>query len=246
MKEKGNTVYFDCFDDEIINLYTKKPYDLSKNISLEKKEKEYKELSKIYNYQFRIIKPVQKHTNIVKSVTKENINDDFNDCDGLITDLKGISLGTLTADCQAIFLYDPIKKVIGNIHSGWKGTLNRIIENAIKLMISDYNSNPKDIIVGICPSILKCCFEVDEDVKDMFIDDFKDIDTEGCIASGDNNKFYIDTVKINKQVLLNLGILEHNIHLSNICTKCYKDEFHSHRGALGNAGRNLALIVMKE
>ena len=61
------------------------------------------------------------------------------------------------------------KKVIGNIHSGWKGTYNKIIVNAINIMIDRFNSNVKDIKCVICPSICKECFEVDEDLNNNFV-----------------------------------------------------------------------------
>ena len=149
---------------------------------------------------------------------------------------------TYSADCQSILIYDKKRKIIGNIHSGWKGTLNRIIENAINIMVNDYNSNREDISVFICPSILKCCFEVDSDVKDEFIDRFNDIDINNYIKQK-NNKYLIDTVGINTDILINLGIKKENIHKSNICTKCSK-EFHSYRRNKEINGRNIALIAL--
>ena len=68
-------------------------------------------------------------------------------------------------------IYCMIEKnnAIANVHSGWKGSYQRIIENAIDEMINEFGTNPKDLIVCICPSIRKCCFEVGLDVRDMFL-----------------------------------------------------------------------------
>ena len=164
--------------NDIIHLFTKKPYNFSKITSTEENiKKEYEKIEKEVNFNFLAIKkPIQTHTNIVKVLTKENLNDDFQDVDGLITDLKGVALVTSLADCQGILLYDPIKKIIGNIHSGWKGTLNKIIVNAIKLMEENFGCDPKNIEAYICPSILKCCFEVDKEVVDMFYENYNKID----------------------------------------------------------------------
>ena len=152
-----------------------------------------------------------------------------------------------TADCQSIILYDKKNEVIGNIHSGWKGTLNKILSNAIKLMIEEYSSNVEDIIVCIGPSILECCFEVDKDVVDMFFNNFNDIDE--FIKLGDikedKQKYYIDTMGINKKELINLGVLEENIYLSNICTKCSRDNYYSYRAHGQDSGRNVTLVCMK-
>ena len=100
----------------------------------------------------------QSHTSNVAVLTSNDKVGDakFIDCDGIITNLKGKKLVIRTADCQSIFLYDPVKKVIGNIHSGWKGTLNGIVINAINLVIG----GPKHLyitITHIVESVLKGC-----------------------------------------------------------------------------------------
>lgn len=238
-------------ENNVVNLYTMKPYNFRKGFVDDKSIDSYyceieNKMSKKFN---KIIKPGQNHTSVVKIVNQDNINEEFNNVDGLITNLKNVALVTSLADCQGILLYDNKNKVIGNIHSGWKGTLNRIIENAINLMISVYNSSPSDIEAYICPSILKCCFEVDEDVKNLFMEKFDDIEINKLINLGkikDNKqKYLIDTISINKLIMLNLGLKEENIVLSNICTKCNNNLFHSHRGDGINSGRNIALISLE-
>ena len=251
MLEENNYIQFkNLNNNDVTNIYTKKPFNFNGN-KIEKHilESQYKEIQKILNYNInKIIKPNQTHTNIVKKVDSTNLNDNFENVDGLITNLKGIALVTSLADCQGILLYDKNKKVIGNIHSGWKGTLNRIICNAIELMVNEYYCNVKDIEVYICPSILKCCFEVDEDVKEDFISNFKDINIEKFIYKGNiknkKQKYFIDTVSLNIEVLNKVGILSKNIYNSNICTKCNNKKFNSHR-ADKEDGRNIALIILK-
>ena len=233
----------------IINFFSYKPFNFKSDLSFDEIENNYNKFRSISNCNFKVVSPIQKHTNIVKIVNKDNIDDSFDGVDGLITNLKNVALGIKVADCQAIMLYDDKKKVIGNIHSGWKGTLGRIIKNGIELMINNFNSNPKDIEVYICPSILKCCFEVDKDVKDMFMSEFKDIDISGLIEEkiiDGVEKYYIDTVEINKRVLINLGIKKENIITSNICSKCNNSYIHSYRGDKPNDGRNISLICMSQ
>ena len=177
MIEKDNYIQFEKLLEynDILHLSTKRPFDFSKNIKEEDINKQYQELRNILNYDFIVKKPNQTHTNVVQIVKEDNINDKFLNTDGLITNLKGVALSISTADCQGIILYDPIKKVIGCVHSGWKGTLNKIIVNAINLMINNFNYNPSDIVACITPSILKCCFEVDYDVVEMFKNNFNNI-----------------------------------------------------------------------
>ena len=114
-------------------------------------------------------------------------------------------------------------------------------------MVDVYRCDVQDLIVCIGPSILKCCFEVDSDVVDMFRKEFKDI--EDTISLGDikdgKQKYYIDTVEINRRELIDLGVPKDNIITSDICTKCSSDKYHSYRAHGMDSGRNVSLIVMK-
>ena len=164
----------------------------------------------------------QSHTSNVAVLTSNDKVGDakFIDCDGIITNLKGKKLVIRTADCQSIFLYDPVKKVIGNIHSGWKGTLNGIVINAINLMVSTYGINKEDIICCFNHFILSCHFEIAEDVYTMFKDKYPYIDTfvkEVKVVDG-VNKYYLDLVKFNIDLLNRNGVK--NTYESNICSYC--------------------------
>lgn len=230
--------------DNILHLYSKKPINYNKN---QKSSNELNDIildiEKDFSYTFKVVKgTTQTHSNNVGVIDNDSLNKDFNNYDGLITNLEGVALIMKTADCQSIFLYDPINKVIGNIHSGWKGTLNKIAINAISIMKEKFNSNYKDIIVCISPSIRSCCFEVDEDVYSMFKNKFCYINE---FVEKKNNKYYIDTINLNKKILKEIGIKEENIFDSGICTKCNSKIYHSYREDKDNSGRNLSLIVLK-
>ncbi|MBO6195790.1 MAG: peptidoglycan editing factor PgeF [Bacilli bacterium] len=241
----------ELFGEEIVSLFISKPFDFYRNNNSEDEinkqiEKVEKEIGILFK---KVLRPYQTHSNNVMIVDNKNINDDFLNVDGLITNLKGVALCTSLADCQGIILYDQKNRVIGNIHSGWKGTLSRICTNAVKIMKEKFNSKEEDIIVYISPCIHKCCFEVDEDLKNEFEEEFSDIDLKSIFKRGDikdkKQKYYIDTVEINKRVLLNLGIKEENIHVSELCSMCNSDTIHSFRKDKPNDGRNLLLIALK-
>ncbi len=119
-----------------------------------------------------VTKPKQKHTNKIKRVDKVYLPEEIGEIDGLITNKQNLVLATTNADCILYLLYDRKNNAIANVHSGWKGSYQRIIENAIDEMINEFGTNPKDLIVCICPSIRKCCFEVGLDVRDMFYEKF--------------------------------------------------------------------------
>lgn len=163
-----------------------------------------------------LVKPIQTHTSIVKCVNEIKTSEELQDVDGLITNQKNIALTTKNADCILFLFYDPVKKVIANVHSGWKGTFQKIAEKTVIKMINFYQCNPSDIICCICPSIRKCHFEVDEDVKDLcseifgFTNRLEEIIEVGEIKNG-KTKYMIDTVLINKILLKELGLKETNI-----------------------------------
>lgn len=238
---------FDILDKyNLVNFITDKSVDI--NYSKQSRDEIRKILQGMSDYQFKkIISPRQTHTNNVVVINEDNLDNELQDVDGVITKLKGVALTIATADCQSIILYDKKNEVIGNIHSGWKGTLNKILSNGINLMIKEFSSNVEDIIVCIGPSIMGCCFEVDKDVVDMFTNNFDDIEEFiklGEVKDG-KQKYYIDTIGINKRELINLGILEENIYLSNVCTKCSSDTYYSYRVQGQDSGRNVTLVCMK-
>ena len=242
---------------EIVHCYTLgiNNFDVAGNSTMENRrefvinnyEKLAKELSVNYNH---IIRPYQTHTDIVKKVdvTPNEIQifpKEYWDVDGLLTNKKDITLSLGYADCTPLFLYDPVKKVIGNIHSGWKGTLQRIGQKAVYKMIKEYGCNSSDILCFIGPCIKKCHFEVEKDVKEMFYNEFLYTGEIKDIIEKKNNKYYIDTTLINKLILQEAGLSEENIVDSKICTACNSTIMHSFRVDKELAGRNTAIIGVK-
>ncbi len=198
-----------------------------------------------------IVKVNQEHTaNIVVIKDKKNKdswsvnNEDYRNVDGLITNQKNVVLTTVSADCIILFMFDPVKKVIANIHSGWRGTLEEIGIKALKIMHKEFDCNFKDIKILFNPSILGDCFEVLYDVKEKFYGKFKYLDNIEKIIKTKNGKWIIDTVLLNKTLFLNIGVKESNLICSNICTKCNKSYMHSYRGSMGQGGLNTALIML--
>lgn len=227
---------------------------IEKNEEYEKSVSNYNELCRELNIDStNLVKTGQKHSEKVKIVDRKfKLNEpDFNideyvGVDGLITKKKNIILSTTNADCILLLLFDPNKKVIANVHSGWKGTLQRIAINAVNKMYKEYGCDPKDIIVCICPSIRRCHFEVEKDVMDLFFNEFQDINISRVIEEKvQNKKWNIDTLEINKMILQNAGIKEENIVDSGICSVCNSDMIHSYRVEKQKYMLNTAIIGLK-
>ena len=220
----------------------------------------YKLLCDCFGGDYRnIVKPVQKHSGNVKCVGVD-VNLDFADgplvneevldnTDGLVTDEKNVILATTNADCILLLFYDPVKKVIANVHSGWRGTFQKIAVNAVNKMRLDYGCNPQNIICCICPSIRKCHFEVEDYVKNMCVENFGytgrlDEIVENVGVKDGKNKWKIDTVLINRIILGDVGLKQENIIDCGICSVCNSNKVHSYRVEKSGYGLCTAVITL--
>lgn len=232
------------YKDKVKHCYTTKSNDYEVDDGVNYKRL-YNSLKLDYNKLVKIKEQI--HSNYVQVINSQEEKPDK--VDGLITNKKEISFSLRFADCTPIYLYDPVKDVIGDIHSGWKGTVGKIAQVAVRKMMQEYNSNPEDIICCIGPAIGKCHFEVDEDVKNIFENTFSYMNMnnriieKGEIKEG-KQKYFIDTNLINRTMLEEIGLLKENIIESNICTVCNKEVLHSYRVDGENAGRNTAIMSL--
>ncbi|WP_432665199.1 peptidoglycan editing factor PgeF [Wukongibacter baidiensis] len=166
----------------------------------------------------------------------------LSEIDGLITNNKNVALVTLYADCVPIFILDKKRKIIALAHGGWRGTVKKIGKKVIEKMSSDFNSDPKDCIVGIGPSIGNCCYEVDDYVVSKFKENYDNVNE--FIKDKGDEKYLLDLWTANKISLIEAGIPDENITVSNICTKCNNDLFFSYRAEDGKTGRMAAILQL--
>ena len=230
--------------------YTLKTEGIDFSFSQDKKNPSYEKLCKALEIDINtIVEPIQTHTDTVKCIDKVEKSEDLKDVDGLITDKPNIALTTKNADCILFIFYDPIKKVIANVHSGWRGTFQKISEKAVQKMINYYGSKPEDILCFISPSIRKDHFEVEEDVKDLcqnifaFTNRVNEFIQVGDVING-VQKYYIDTVLINRILLEDIGLKENNIIDCGICSVCNGDKIESVRVDGEKAGRATMIITL--
>lgn len=253
---------------EIQHCYTMRQENMNFRIYEDDKilQESYDKICKALQFDRKnIVKPHQTHTDRIENVQKGD--EKFDEVDGVITDKVGITLCTTSADCTSLLFYDPVERVTGDVHSGWRGTLQKIGKKAVEKMVEQYNCNPKDIICCICPHIRKCHFEVDGDVAKQFYDTFSymgnieeiiikaESKQKRCEKKSDSTKkgktenmqkYYVDTTMINCKLLQEAGLKEENIIDSGICTVCEVKAFHSYRVDKEESGRNGAMIMMKK
>ncbi len=191
----------------------------------------------------------QTHTTNVRVVTKADRGKglvrqlDYTDVDGLITNEPGICLTTFYADCVPLFFVDPVKRVIGLSHSGWRGTVNRMGKVTVEKMAGVYGSKPEDIYAAIGPSICQDCYEVSEDVIEEFRESFAEEYWNELFYVKENGKYQLDLWKANEVVLRESGILREHLEATALCTCCNPDVLFSHRASCGKRG-NLAAFLM--
>ena len=163
-------------------------------------------------------------------------------CDALVTDKKGIPLLSTSADCVPVLLYDKKKNVAASIHSGWKGTVKKIVAEAVFAMEREFGSKPSDIIAAIGPSIGKCCFQVKKDVVDAFSKSFKDISF--IREEGDGIHYRADLWEAVRITLVEAGVRDENISLAGECTCCNSELYFSSRAQKGKFGSLAAIIEL--
>lgn len=181
------------------------------------------------------------HANQVHSdgVTVVNSPGLYPNTDALITQKAGLYLVISVADCMPVMIYDPERKVIANVHSGWRGTQKNIAGKTIDVMINEFGSKTGDMIVFMGPAISKKNFEVDQDVAEMFGKKYVEIKT------GTAGKFVVDTGQIVYDSLISAGVMPQNIESYPLCTYDETETLHSYRRDRNLSGRMFAVIGMK-
>ena len=163
--------------------------------------------------------------------------------DALVTNQSSLALATQVADCYPVLLVDKKRKVIANIHIGWRGALRGIVQQTVAAMQRHFGCQIEDLKAVIGPGIGKCCYEVGSEV----IEEFKKV-----IQWRDNfwlpssaGSFFLDLLGIIKCQLLFQGLNSNQIRELNLCTSCYLNYFFSYRSEGKETGRMMAVIFKR-
>ena len=173
---------------------------------------------------------------------------DYDEVDGLVSNVPGIALVTTYADCVPVFLADPVRKSIGLVHSGWRGTVQNTAAAAVNKLEKLYGTNPENIRAFIGPSICRNCYEVGEDVAEQFAESYGgDAFIRGILnpIAPFKGKFLLNLHAANRINLLNAGVSEENIGITDICTCCNPKLLFSHRASKGERGGMCGFLQIK-
>lgn len=198
----------------------------------------------------RLVTPEQVHGDHIACVTEEDAGrgatdyaDGIHETDALITNTPNLPLLLCFADCTPIVFLDPEKRVVAIAHGGWKGTVASIAEKTLTRMEEAFGTQPKDVLVGIGPSIGPCCFEVGAEVAERFRAAFPYAD-EWLITEKDGHP-HVNLWEANRQQMLRAGVPEENIQIAGECTCCRHKWYYSYRADGGKTGRIAAMIALR-
>lgn len=198
-----------------------------------------------------LVASAQDHHTFVRKVTRDDRGvgitrpRDIQSVDALITDDPEVTLVTYYADCTPLFFVDTVKKTVGLAHAGWRGTVGRIGQKVVEKMTAEYGTNPADLVCAVGPAISKCCYEVDLSCAQQFYA-LGDLDNSRFVFPKKNDKFMLDLLECNRQILVAAGVRPENITLSDLCTRCNSDLLWSHRATNGQRGTMCAFMHIKE
>jgi YfiH family protein len=204
----------------------------------------------------------QIHSDVVRSFAAQPAKQ----CkgDAITTKTPGLLLGVRTADCAPVLVVDPKKKVVAAIHAGWRGTLLRMVTKAIGQLQMEFGCNPKDLLAAIGPTIGPCCYEVGTEVASAFAAKFPNAgEFFDELRTGDEpnplqwlnmmppghqpppKNVILNLPKANKLQLLDAGIPDKRIYVTNLCTACDVCQLFSYRKERERSGRLLSVIGIR-
>jgi|GEM_PF-88372 len=169
--------------------------------------------------------------------------------DAFVTAERGLVLCAQFADCVPLFLHDPVRRVVGLAHAGWKGSVLNIAQATVSAMARAFGSRPEELRAAVGPSIGVCCYEVDAAVADRVR---AALTAAGAAPQAEANvlraqpvgKFMLNLQEFNRNLLEQAGILSACIEVTQLCTSCRTDLFFSHRKEGGSTGRMVAWIAL--
>lgn len=221
------------------------------------------------NTKWRMVNLRQVHSDLIYRISeipkdKDNV---LLAGDGMVTDVPGILLGILTADCLPVILVDRKRRAVGVFHAGWRGTVKRIVEKGVGEMHRWFGTDPGDLKAAIGPGIRGCCYEIGPEVRSAFEAQFsygsslfRETKEQNEVheryplffltarAPGHSElpkKIFLDLAEANRRQLIHAGVPAKNISDIGLCTFCRKDLFFSHRAEKGVTGRMMGAVGIK-
>ena len=194
----------------------------------------YRRLSSAFGLRFEELSLVKhEHGTTVLRIDSSDAGrgisrEEFDFCDGLITNDPGVTLVTCHADCSAFFIYDRVTRSIGLAHAGWKGMYGRIGQKLAAALQREYGADPKDMVAAVGPCICENCFEVERELAESFAREF-DCPDIYTVSDSKPGKGYVSLHTAAVIQLMEAGVPLSSISLMRLCTVEEKELFYSYR-----------------
>jgi hypothetical protein len=183
-----------------------------------------------------VLKLKQTHSDIVHVFRDTLAASQPVEGDAAITHLSGVALGIQTADCVPILIADKDVRVVAAVHAGWRGIASRIAYKTVMRIVESYGVSPRDLTAVVGPHNAVCCYEVGDEVVEA-------VNHPAAIArKPDWAKAHLNQALANRNQLIDAGIPDDQVMVSNLCTQCRADLFYSYRRDGKRAGRMLSVI----
>lgn len=239
----------------------------------ENRKENYRRIAKAMHCRYGdMVGTRQTHTTNIRRVTARDKGngiaypDAYQDVDGLITNVPGITLACYGADCVPLLFADPRRHAVGVAHSGWRGTAGDMAGKMVRQMGMEYGTDPADLRVAIGPSICQSCYEVDRQVADVFTELMGDCSEEldainrtkryrmmrengfrKPVEPGrEPGKYQLDLWLANWILLMRAGVSAEQVEVTDLCTCHNPGILFSHRASRGMHGTLGAFLKIRE
>lgn len=196
---------------------------------------------------YPVVQGHQVHGDRIAVIDRPGLTrEDLEGYDAFVCAVPGIAIGVRTADCVPVLLFDPVQRVIAAVHSGWKGTVQKISRKTVALLESSFGCAPSDLRAVIGPAIGPDSFQVGEEVIELFrAAGFPLPDIWSFRGPGDGSPMsgghHIDLFRANSWLLEDCGLLPENIQVSGIDTFIDPSFFSARREGI-SCGRNINVL----
>ena len=248
-------------------------FSISLGDSPENVKENYRRIAKAMHCRYGdMVGTRQTHTTNIRRVTVKDMGngiafpDAYQDVDGLVTNIPGITLACYGADCVPLLFVDTGKRAIGVAHSGWRGTAGDMAGRMVRRMGEEYGTDPSDLRVAIGPSICQSCYEVDQQVADVFLELLGDCGEEleavkrtkryrmmrengvrRPVEPGkEPGKFQMDLWLTNLILLMRAGVAPEQVEVTDLCTCHNPGILFSHRASRGKRGNLGAFLKIRQ
>ena len=192
----------------------------------------------------RLARVRQVHGAAVRVVRTGDLDAPVPDADAVVTNVAGLAVAVVAADCVPVLLADPRTGAVAAVHAGWRGTAAQVVAAAVRAMAQEFGVRADTLVAAIGPSIGACCYEVGEELLSAFTAaGHSSVDLAEWFSRDRAGRLRLDLWQANADLLVGAGVPRAQVHLAGLCTKTHVDVLESYRVDGDQAGRMAAIIV---